>query len=493
MAGTIAIPVLETPQPLKLDNSDLDRPLAMHQAIQTWWVPAQFGKLSDLLPSLQMAALSTYSQAITPQSSPTLSQASSPPDSWPPLPMLVDIPTPKPMIHKTTPNQFSLYQHFMTWPSVNPENDVTIDDLIDAPTFINTTDCGYCKAEEAFGHMGTSSNPFAPYLNATVYQLMNWFYQTGSKMLHDLNSLVHNVILAPDFDATHLQNFSASSKAKWLDNNLMCPPSDGWHKSSVKIQLPKTRAKYACEDNAPEAKIPGILHWDLLQSIISAFKDPPFEVFHLKGFTQLWKPSPNEPVKKNYGEAYGSKVFHKMEHEIQLMKPSGETLKSIVIPIMAYSDSTHLANFGTAALWLIYIFIGLTSKYIWSKPTSSSAHHLAYIPSVHKLFCLLKLLLTISQIPDWIQDVYKEIYGAADNSDVLTFLKHELVHTIWCLLINNNFINAYTFGIIVLCADGIERHLFPWFFTYLADHPEKYIPLLHVIPPLINSLLLGKH
>ena len=109
--SSIAIPglVLNTPQPLELDNLDLDRPLAMRRVIRMRQIPARFGKLSDLLPSSQMAALSTYSQAITPQSSPTPSQASSPPDSRPPLPMPVDIPTPKPMIHKMTPNQFGLY------------------------------------------------------------------------------------------------------------------------------------------------------------------------------------------------------------------------------------------------------------------------------------------------------------------------------------------------------------------------------------------------
>jgi hypothetical protein len=91
------------------------------------------------------------------------------------------------------------------------------------------------------------------------------------------------------------------------------------------------------------------------------------------------------------------------------------------------------------------------------------------------------LVLTISQLPDSIQDIYKEIYGAAANSDVLTFLKRELVHAIWSLLIDDDFINAYTFGIIVLCADGIERRLFPRFFTYSADYPEKYISSFHVL------------
>ena len=85
------------------------------------------------------------------------------------------------------------------------------------------------------------------------------------------------------------------------------------------------------------------------------------------------------------------------------------------------------------------------------------------------------MLWTILQLPDWIQDTYKGIYGATAKSDVLTFLKCELVHAIWCLLLNEDFINAYIFGMIVLCADGIERHLFPQLFTYSADYPEKYI------------------
>jgi hypothetical protein len=406
----------------------------MRRATRNRRVPARFGKSSDLLPSAQMAALTIYSQAITPESSPASSRAASPPPiSRPASPMPVDTPTPEPMIHETIPNQFGLYRRFTTWPSVDPENDITIEDLVDAPTFINTTDRGYRKAEEVFGP-SASSNPFAPYLNATIYRLMNWFYQTGSKTLNDLNNLVHGVILAPDFDADHLQNFSANSEAKRLDDNPICPTSDGWHDTSVKIRLPKTRAKYADEDGAPEADIPGVLHRDLLQSIISAFKDPSFEAFHLKGFTQLWKPSPDEPVEEIYSEAYSSEIFREMEQEVQSTKPLGETLESIVVPIMAYSDSTHLANFGTAALWPIYFFIGLTSKYIRSKPTSFSAHHLAYIPSVSNIFCLFEYALTISQLPDSIQDVYKDIYGTSANSDVLTFLKREFVHAIWCLL-----------------------------------------------------------
>lgn len=80
-----------------------------------------------------------------------------------------------------------------------------------------------------------------------------------------------------------------------------------------------------------------------------------------------------------------------MEEEIQSMKPPGETLENIVVPIMAYSDSTHLTSFGTASLWPIYFFIGLTSKYVRTKPTTFSAHHLAYIPSVSIFYLLVAI------------------------------------------------------------------------------------------------------
>jgi hypothetical protein len=134
----------------------------------------------------------------------------------------------------------------------------------------------------------------------------------------------------------------------------------------------------------------------LLQTIVSAFKDTAFETFNLKGFMQFWKPSPNEPVKEIFGEAYASLAFREMEEEIQSLKPPDETIESVVVPIMAYSDSTHLATFSTTSLWPIYFFIRLTSKYIWTKPMSNSAHHLAYIPSVGIQFWFFGPIFTVA-------------------------------------------------------------------------------------------------
>ena len=38
---------------------------------------------------------------------------------------------------------------------------------------------------------------------------------------------------------------------------------------------------------------------------------------------------------------------------------------------------------------------------------------------------------------------------------------------------DDDFVKAYTEGIVVTCGDGIKRRLFLRFFTYSADYMEK--------------------
>ncbi len=75
-----------------------------------------------------------------------------------------------------------------------------------------------------------------------------------------------------------------------------------------------------------------------------------------------------------------SDVFFDMEDSI--IPEPGCTLDTVVAPMMLYSDSTHLANFGTASLWPAYVGLGLMSKYKRAIPSSFGNHHLAYFPVV---------------------------------------------------------------------------------------------------------------
>jgi hypothetical protein len=47
------------------------------------------------------------------------------------------------------------------------------------------------------------------------------------------------------------------------------------------------------------------------------------------------------------------------------------------------------------------------------------------------------------------------------------------MQAIWLLLLDEEFMHAYQFGIIMEFADGLMRRVFPRFFTYSADYPEK--------------------
>jgi len=61
---------------------------------------------------------------------------------------------------------------------------------------------------------------------------------------------------------------------------------------------------------------------------------------------------------------------------------------------MFWSDAMHIAAFGTAKMWLIYMLFGNLSKYIRCQPNSGAVKHLAYIP----------------YLPDPLQDEIKDFY-----------------------------------------------------------------------------------
>ena len=57
-------------------------------------------------------------------------------------------------------------------------------------------------------------------------------------------------------------------------------------------------------------------------------------------------------------------------------------VEAAILAILLWSDSTHLATFGTASLWPVYMYLGNLSKYDRGRPNARAAYHMAYIPSV---------------------------------------------------------------------------------------------------------------
>lgn len=49
------------------------------------------------------------------------------------------------------------------------------------------------------------------------------------------------------------------------------------------------------------------------------------------------------------------------------------------------------------------------------------------------------------------------------------------MHSIWRLILDDEFVDAYVNGVVITCSDGIQQRVFPRFFTYSADYPEKCV------------------
>jgi len=295
---------------------------------------------------------------------------------------------------ETEEDSMGLFRRYTMLPSKDPDSYLTIHHVADAPTFVRDGVSPYNPLAGFGPHAADNSSPdglaktpyYTPFLNATVFRLMNWFYQSSKKTLADLENLVHNVILHPDFRSADLENFSATRESRRLeksvntsDSDLSYLNNDDWKEAVIKVPLPLSRTRYASEDDAHMLEV-NFVHRSLGEVIKSGIQDFASSHFHWRGFKQFWRPSEGEPEQRVYGEVYTSDIF--LEMESKLPDIEGCTLEKAVVPLLVYSDSTHLANFGTASLWPIYIWFGNISKYIRIKASSFAAHHLAYLPLV---------------------------------------------------------------------------------------------------------------
>lgn len=313
--------------------------------------------------------------------------------------------------------------------------------------------------------------------------------------LRDLNELVKNVILAPDFQQADLIGFGAKKENEVMDtyrehsstdtadsDGTSSSPSpfefdDTWIKGSVEIPLPCDGVQQESEADAPKFVVE-VYYRNLTEVIKSALSEPVAERFHTFPFTAFWKPSPDEPPERVYSEIYTGDVWN---HEYDKLRDAHENgpnsaLEAFIVDLMIWSDSMSLAQFGNAFLWPVYLYIVNHSKYARAKPTSFAAHHIAYLPKVFPFHVSLYYnsdTNLLSKLGDKIQEFYKEVFNKTATAAMLTHLRRELAHAIWLLLMDDDFMHAYMHGLLFQLVDGIARLFFPRFFTYSADYPEK--------------------
>jgi hypothetical protein len=155
-----------------------------------------------------------------------------------------------------------------------------------------------------------------------------------------------------------------------------------------------------------------------------------------------------------YSELYNSETFIKENDWVQRapLPPDDDCRRAkIIAALMFWSDSTHLAQFGMAKLWPIYKFLGNLSKHA-QNPSNMLRTPLLF--QIHFRTCW-------PWHPKW----------KTQENYLLTNCRRELMHAIWSILLDDYFLHAYTYGIVIKCHDGV----YPRIFTYSADYPEKQV------------------
>ena len=308
--------------------------------------------------------------------------------------------------HRTQPNTMSLFRIYPTRPTLIPTGNGDIHSVVDAPTLDGSESQQshqdhQPRAAAVHGLMEskiTSENLFAAFSRSTAGLLMCWQY-TGSnaKSAGELNRL-WSFIKDPRFDPLVVDSFSHEREKKLVEKYLHTTSNPfnvnhGWKISSVLIKVPHKRSQWSLgedDPSVPRLQIGGVHHRDINDIIIAALQDEVASSFHITPFQEYWQPDPDSDPIRVFGEVYTSPEHLDAYLKVNsLSREPGDDLERVVIPLMLWSDATHLTNFGDASLWPIYLFFGNQSKYTRGKPSTNSCHHIAYIPSVCHQFISL--------------------------------------------------------------------------------------------------------
>jgi hypothetical protein len=160
---------------------------------------------------------------------------------------------------------------------------------------------------------------------------------------------------------------------------------DGWCRTSVPLDIPLG------ESGSITYNVEGLHFCKIPEVVRAAFgADNAMDRFHFQPYEHLWFPYGKDGASvRIFDEVYtadamleADKALQNSPREIDPETGKKCMRERIIVPLMFASDATHLADFGQAKAWPIYLYFGNESKYDRCRPTTSSAEHIAFMPSV---------------------------------------------------------------------------------------------------------------
>ncbi|KAF8871103.1 hypothetical protein CPB84DRAFT_1692558 [Gymnopilus junonius] len=314
-------------------------------------------------------------------------------------------PTEDNPMFKTDPDEFGIYRVYPRKPYHQPDVSSTLDDICEGDARPSTEHDSrhWWKGFNPGMETPSADNPFSPLSNETSFQILNWHYNgSRQKSQAELTSLLDDVIKADNFNLEDTWNFNYAQETSLLDSadDPAAPFANEhiWHEATIKIPLPCAGHKFASEDKAHHLRIRGIHYRKIPEVMHAAAKDESAKSWQNIPFKMYWQQMPESTPQCIISELYTADKY--LEEDMKIAKlplvlltdpPDLKPVENAVFAIMLWSDSTHLADFGDASMWLVYFFPGMQSKYPRGRPTQHAAHHIAHIPPVF-ISLLLKSL-----------------------------------------------------------------------------------------------------
>jgi len=273
----------------------------------------------------------------------------------------------------TVPNAFGLFRRYFSkhLPSHDPESEVDLSDLSNAPTSIEPQ---------------VVDLAFSPYPNQSSFRLGEWYWNGGLQKsqasFKDLIKIVGDNDFKPsDVRFTNWDKVNqrlggdVDEKEEWLDQDA------GWRTLPVTISVPFHRFTLnpGFRDYTIQFRYRPLI--SVIEEKLRRKKDAPH--FHYEPYELLWQtPAKHNPIRV-HGELYTSQAFIDTHNALQNSpRQPGCDLPRVVLALMFWSDGTHLTEFGDAKLWPLYMYFGNESKYRRGKPSCHLCEHVAYFETV---------------------------------------------------------------------------------------------------------------
>lgn len=351
-----------------------------------------------------------------------------------------------PRVFRTKPDAFGLWREYVghkpaTECTVSPEHDNTPTGPRDssstepAPTAASQTVQVASVPEPPAEHAARAASiheqicsildPF-PNLSSFLYQYVLALYPTTSnECANTLKDVMCNATPEYPFslqdlkqlDYTKMKQVLSQCKLPWQKHE------NGWRKESVRIWVPiskplsdgpeETRAQTQARrrntaqiaENAAGGQ-PSQGYWKEHGATSIAFDVDNFHFrpitpllrqilankgtskdFEFHAFKRMWtRPGSNGPAIQVIDELYTAEAWNDEQKKVRVRKVTDDGGEPrAIVGIMCASDGTHLAQFGQAHSWPIYMTLGNQSKYVRSQPSSHALHHIGYLPSVRTL------------------------------------------------------------------------------------------------------------